>query len=916
MALSQSLSTGVTGLMSHQKAMDNLGNNLANINTVGYKKGVYQFATLLEQSLRGGMGAAGGRGSINPIAMGMGAQTCSINKVFRQGSLEPTDNFNDMAIFGNGFFVVSTGQGYAYTRDGSFYVDEDGYLMGGNGYYIQGTQAVKNADGSWSVPQDSKLQNLVIPLNSTGGMSKTSKVSFAGNLDSTQPVSSGLRLFGSKAPTVSDAQSWMPKPNTPADATWKTLEDESYVVSQEMLELAARSGLSVPGGVSGQVTAYKAGKAPDPATQSSFHAINTATGKVEEVFTTDANGNRVPANVGTLIAAGYIPVTEEIGIINGGNVQTSAAFGIAVPDYLTMGSVVEHGGKKYTVNNEYTYPPWFYESNGGGFTSVVGLDNTAFLANPGAGWPNGFQGTAANPTTVPSSLNDLPRTGENYPATLDTPLEHLWYWAGNRWTQPFAGVKDGDEIAVTFDKGESRMEATFVYNRPGIPQPSGNQQKIDIERSYTLEHFLKFMAGDVDKAGSAGARITPSMFGAPVTAEFPDGDMTSPSFDAKSYNDALANYNLAKSDNNLNLTGGVMGLIDLPPNISGANDGGDSCDSPIETAGAFTREGVSQVGYQRWNSALQQMETYTADSFNISLVSNLGSENALENISFTFKDVSHKTMFSDEKKYSAPQGGSATANVVFYDSLGNPKNATLRMSLVHEDSNFTTWRWYADCDVDTDFPWQVDPNTGEIISNLNVGAGIIRFDTDGNFVMGSEFSESGGIVINQATQGVDDPIQIKIVNGQNSRDKQDLDFSALTFNSRKNNLSLSKQDGSAPGTLDSYEVAADGTIMGVYSTGATIPLGRIVLATVPNPNGLVAGGGNLYYTSPASGDAQYGYPELGGKGAIRQYNLESSNVEMSDEFTRLISIERGFQANSRIITTADEMLQELLQMVR
>lgn len=559
MALSQSLSTGVSGLVSHQKAMDNLGNNLANINTVGFKKGVYQFSTLLEQTLRGGMGAANGRGSINPIGMGMGTQTCSINKVYRQGNLEPTDSFNDMAIFGNGFFVVSTGQGYAYTRDGSFYVDEDGYLMGGNGYYIQGTQAVRNADGSWSVPQDSKLQNLVIPLNSTGGMSKTSTVSFAGNLDSTQPVSSGLRLFGSKIPTASDAQPWMPKSNSPADTTWKALEDESYVISQEMIDLAASYGLTVPGSVSGLVTSYKAGLVPDIATHNSFHAINTVSGRVEEVFTLDADGNRVPANVGTLLATGYIPVTEEIGIINGGNVQTSAAFGIEVPAYLNMGSVVEHNGRKYTVNNEYTLPPWFYESNGGSFASVVGLTNTEFEADPGAGWPNGFQGTAANPTTVPSTMNDLPRPEEVYAAILDTPLEHLQYWAGNRWTQPFAGIKDGDEVTITFDKGESRMEATFVYNRPATPTPSGNQQKIDIEKSYTLEHFLKFMAGDVDNAGSAGARITPSMFGAPVTTECPDGDMTSPSFDSKAYNEALTNYNLAKSDCNLNLTGGAMG---------------------------------------------------------------------------------------------------------------------------------------------------------------------------------------------------------------------------------------------------------------------------------------------------------------------------------------------------------------------
>ena len=167
MALSQALSTGITGLMSHQKAMDNIGNNLANVNTVGFKKGAFQFSTLLEQSLRGGMGAdAGtGRGSINPIGLGMGTQTASINKVFTQGDLENTANPNDMAIDGNGFYVLRIGTGVAYTRAGSFYVGEDGSLMAGDGMFVQGTLAVKNTDGSYEIPQDARMQNLVISEN-------------------------------------------------------------------------------------------------------------------------------------------------------------------------------------------------------------------------------------------------------------------------------------------------------------------------------------------------------------------------------------------------------------------------------------------------------------------------------------------------------------------------------------------------------------------------------------------------------------------------------------------------------------------------------------------------------------------------------------------------------------------------------
>lgn len=919
MGLSQALSTGVSGLMSHQKALDNIGNNLANVNTTGYKKGIYQFSTLLEQSLRGGMSASGNRGSVNPIALGMGTQTGSINKIFSQGTLETTGATNDMAIWGNGFFVVSTGGGYALTRDGSFYVSEDGYLMGGNGLYVQGTMAVRNADGSMSIPQDAKLQNISIPLGSTGGMSKTSEVSFSGNLKSTQKVSSGLKLFGSFAPSSSNLQAWMDTGYNSTDTTWKALESESFVVSQEMLDVAAGYGANLPGGMASNVSTYTGGFVPT----SSYHALNTATGLVEEVYGLDADGNKIPVSTTDLLdgtygaGTAYIPVTQEINTINGGNVQTSAALGITVPSYLTRGTVVEYNGTRYAVNNDYTYPAWFYDANGGDFAAVVSLGNSEYLADVGAGWPNGFQGSATQPTAVPSALSDLPRAGETYAATLDTPLEHLYYNQGNKWTQMFPNIKDGDEVTIGFDKGNSHVEATFVYNRPSGTAAFGNQVSVDYENSCTLEHLLQFMGGDVDQAATACAAITPAMFGAPITADFPDGDPNGAGFDSKAYNDALANYTLAKSGANTNTSStGVMGLIDVAANIGAANGGTDDYDSPAESAGAFTREGLSQVSYQRWNSVTNDYETVSADSFNISFVSNLGTENALSNISFAHNSVTHKTVFAAETEYSAPQGGYATTTVTAYDSLGNPKVITVRLSLVSEDSNFSTWRWYADCEDDSDFTWQADPLTGELTSSLNVGTGLIRFDSDGNFVSGSDCSETGGIMINLANQGVDDLIQIQVINGLGSSTLQDLDFSKLTFTAADNDFSLLEQNGNPPGTLESYTVASDGTINGVYSTGQVIPVARLILATVANENGLTAAGDNLYYVTPASGDAQYGFPELGGRGEIRQYQLETSTVDMSEEFTRMIAIERGYQANSRIITTADEMLQELLSMVR
>ncbi|MDR1535591.1 MAG: flagellar hook-basal body complex protein, partial [Planctomycetota bacterium] len=501
--------------------------------------------------------------------------------------------------------------------------------------------------------------------------------------------------------------------------------------------------------------------------------------------------------------------------------------------------------------------------------------------------------------------------------SLSTPLGNLQYYKGNVWVQPFANIKNGDEITLSFKKGESGVEATFTYNRPTGADPFNGQQSLDREQSFTLEHLLKYMAGDVDEPTVACQRITPAMFGAQITVDFPDGNYNDTNWNREAYEAALANVSLAEHDVNRDSIGGVMGLLSLAPRISDQNFGTSAYDAPAESAGAFTRTGVqNDVYYERYDPVTGQLEKVRGDSFNASIVSNLGTQNAISDIRMVYNSVPHESMFKSETEYQAPQGGSALVSVDFYDSLGNPKQAMLRLTLVEQDTDFTTWRWYADCTVDTDFPWQADPETGELVSNLSIGTGLFRFDKDGNFVAGSDFSETGGITINQIYQGVNDPIIIDVLNGLASSSKQSLDFGELTCTAISNSLRLESQNGHPPGTLDDFTVSLDGVIQGIYSNGNIVPIARIGLAMIPNVNGLIAAGNNLFYAGPASGDALYGHANLGGNGSIRHMQLESSNVDLSEEFTKLISTERGFQANSRTITTADEMITELLNLKR
>jgi flagellar hook protein FlgE len=143
-----------------------------------------------------------------------------------------------------------------------------------------------------------------------------------------------------------------------------------------------------------------------------------------------------------------------------------------------------------------------------------------------------------------------------------------------------------------------------------------------------------------------------------------------------------------------------------------------------------------------------------------------------------------------------------------------------------------------------------------------------------------------------------------------------LDFSTVTQYAGMNTVEAARQDGRQPGSLQSFSLSKDGTLIGSFSNGATEPIARIALATFVNPGGLEKAGGSTYRTSINSGDAAIGVAGTGDIGSLRSGSLEMSNVDLSQEFTNLIVAQRGFQANARIITTSDEVLQELTNLKR
>ena len=218
-------------------------------------------------------------------------------------------------------------------------------------------------------------------------------------------------------------------------------------------------------------------------------------------------------------------------------------------------------------------------------------------------------------------------------------------------------------------------------------------------------------------------------------------------------------------------------------------------------------------------------------------------------------------------------------SVQVYDSLGNPHNLTITFEKSATITN--AWDWKATLDGGT------TPG----------GSGTITFNNDGTISSvgtgGASFAITGA-----------DAISLSI------------DFSQLTQFGGNPTAYISFQDGYEAGSLDMVSTDSGGVLTGIFTNGQSKALAQIALATFSNPGGLLKEGGNLYQISNNSGLPNIGTASSGGRGSIAVGALEMSNVDLAQEFTNMIVTQRGFQANSRVITTSDEMLQDLINIKR
>lgn len=183
----RSLYSGVSGLQNHQVRMDVIGNNISNVNTIGFKKGRVNFQDMISQSMGGAAKPTDELGGVNPKQVGLGMAVASIDTIHTQGSLQTTGKMDDLAIQGNGFFIMSSGAKQYYTRAGAFGLDQEGILVNpANGMKVQGWTA-EAIDGQRFINTASDPGDLFIPVGGKDPASATTEVEFACNLDKRMP---------------------------------------------------------------------------------------------------------------------------------------------------------------------------------------------------------------------------------------------------------------------------------------------------------------------------------------------------------------------------------------------------------------------------------------------------------------------------------------------------------------------------------------------------------------------------------------------------------------------------------------------------------------------------------------------------------------------------------------------------------
>jgi flagellar hook protein FlgE len=350
--------SAISGLRGHQIMMDVIGNNIANVNTVGFKSGRVNFQDILSQTLHGATAPSGGLGSINPAQIGLGMTVAGIDVLQTQGNLQSTGKTTDMAIQGDAFFIESDGSGTSYTRDGAFDIALDGSLANpASGMKVQGWQA----DSAGKIDITQPITNLVIPIGQRTTALATSNVTLSGNLDAgaTAAVVGPPAVAATTVPTTMTVFDSLGISHSVKITFTKTGANAwSWAATKDAADTGIAISGAVPGVNDGTLTYTSGGVFSASTGTLSFtfpDGATSTTPKIDLSAMTQFSGTSQPAGQtdgftsGTLVTFAVGNAGELSGVYSNG--QTQVLGQIALANFLNSAGLLRAGQNNFSATS-------------------------------------------------------------------------------------------------------------------------------------------------------------------------------------------------------------------------------------------------------------------------------------------------------------------------------------------------------------------------------------------------------------------------------------------------------------------------------------------------------------------------------------------------------------------------------------
>lgn len=898
----RSLWAGVTGLQAHQIAMDVEGNNIANVNTTGYKYSRANFSDLLSQTAKIATAPQGELGGKNAMQIGLGTQISTVTKIFKQGSIETTDKTTDLAIQGDGFFVVSPdgGSTYKYTRSGDFTFDANGNFVDTNGYIAQGWT---RDETTLAIDSTSPIGNITIPPGLTTPANASKYVSVKANLDSGDTVGTHKSVVYS----LDSNHGWVDiNGNGIQEATETHDEDDVGSNMFNTNKALYERGQDFGALFNSDGKAYSLTSGQGIWTSFAQAKTNTVTiaHDVSGTTTIDLklNGETI---TGTIASTDDATVASYVAsLINAKTAKTGVEANITGGTGLYLTNNNQTGTEAATKN---------IKLNVTAGTDTTGLTSSDVIT--------AYQYTyTSSPLNTTHSYNDAAErtftTTEDLREALQKDARLYVDYSGDGARDKNDGVTvtvnktgqfeisnptgdafnadDGDVVDSTLVTPVTMTAAalTTALATEAITFPIGATLAAAITpaSNVTVNGIIYGPTSAVNTTIPAGTVIVGNAVTipqGPVVNNLPAGFTTPP------IGTITPTTNVT-----MTVTAPVAGTFTYGPT------GADGATIPANTTIGATAVNVSVASVA--TGAVTTLPAGTnfkaANDFDLYLtITNLtnATNNVAANTNFsTTINALQGTLTSGTsvRTSQAVYAASHASSIDVYDSLGSKH--TVRFEFTK--TGFTT-------DGGTEWSVLVSvPEPGDInLGNYpeNIVTGTVSFNSDGSLATYSPRSLT--YTANNGSTG-NQNIELKFGTlGQ---------FDGMTSFDKDSNTSGISQDGYAGGDLNGLSVDETGTVIGSFTNGRSFALAQVAMATFTNNQGLESDGGNCFVQTSNSGDPIVGQASSGGKGTIQASSLEMSNVDLSRSLTQLIVIQRGYQANSKTITTADEMLNTLLQL--